>query len=90
MGCYWSTMDGNWCICVKYWMFYGVTGVRWYRNIYPLYLYNLTSPFYLKMGDDRLTRELKKTLQRAKSDHDSKMGEIEVEDTSKNGCLGDW
>lgn len=42
------------------------------------------------MGSDRLTNELKKTLKRAKSDHDSKMDGLEVEDTSVNGSLGDW
>ena len=42
------------------------------------------------MSGDRLTRELKKTLKRAKEDHVSKMDEMESDDTSQNGCLGDW
>lgn len=42
------------------------------------------------MGDDRITRLLKKDLKRAKSDHDAKMDELSVEDTTCNGSLSDW
>lgn len=56
---------------------------------YHTYPYNLFLTFNI-MSSDRLTRALKKTLKRAKEDHKEKMDELELEDSSRNGCLADW
>jgi hypothetical protein len=56
---------------------------------YHTYPYNPLLTFNI-MSSDRLTRALKKTLKRAKEDHKEKMDELELEDDSRNGCLGDW
>ena len=43
------------------------------------------------MGEDRITRLLKKDYKRAKSDHAAKMEELSSnDDTTCNGSLGDW
>lgn len=43
------------------------------------------------MGEDRVTRLLKKELKRAKDDHAVKMEELgSNEDTTCNGSLSDW